>query len=530
MLAQIVIPLFNFIAGVRMKRVVLVLLLLTLSACNYPGRPVLDASQAGQALKETLDALAAQGTLAPATVQAVQTSVAQEVGAATPAPGLAVTAGPPQPLAEQGAFYRYAAQAGDTLAGLAKRFAVPAESISGPQGLSRTGFIDPGTELLIPNNSVEAAYRTPALPDSEVVDGPTAVGFDVAGFVQQAGGPLASYSETVLGEKLNGAQIVERVALESSVNPRLLLAWVELRSGWVSGTRPGPKNPRYPIGFAIPNWEGLYKELVISATHLNAGYYGWRDGSMVEVRLADNRSLRLAPEWNAGSAAVGNLLARLYGQADWAAGLAELGQVTTALFGDAWTRAASIGPLLPPGLTQPELSLPIPPGERWSFTGGPHESWKTGSPRGAIDLAPVTGEQACTVSRAWGLAPAAGVIARSARNVVALDLDGDGQEGTGWVIIFLHLADFERIGEGVFVDADARLGHPSCEGGKVTGTHMHIARKFNGEWLPAGLPLPMTLGGWVVSLGEKNYTGEMHNGEQTVTASPVGPRTSIVVR
>jgi LasA protease len=187
-------------------------------------------------------------------------------------------------------------------------------------------------------------------------------------------------------------------------------------------------------------------------------------------------------------------------------------------------------PLLPPGLVQPILELPFVPGERWSLTAGPHESWKTGSPRGALDLAPVTGEPHCAVSRAWALASAPGLIVRSERNVAAIDLDGDGFEQTGWVMLYLHLADFERIQAGQWVKVDEPIGHPSCEGGTSTGTHIHIARKFNGEWLAADGPLPFVLSGWQAYADERNYYGGLINGTQQAVASPVGPQTSIIVR
>jgi LasA protease len=55
--------------------------------------------------------------------------------------------------------------------------------------------------------------------------------------------------------------------------------------------------------------------------------------------------------------------------------------------------------------------------------------------------------------------------------------------------------------------AGDRIGHPSCEGGVSNGTHVHLARRFNGEWIPADGSLPFVLDGWV-SLG----TGVEYNG------------------
>ncbi len=35
------------------------------------------------------------------------------------------------------------------------------------------------------------------------------------------------------------------------------------------------------------------------------------------------------------------------------------------------------------------------------------------------------------------------------------------------------------------------------QGGEVTGTHVHIARKYNGEWILADGPLAFNLEGWI---------------------------------
>jgi LasA protease len=75
-----------------------------------------------------------------------------------------------------------------------------------------------------------------------------------------------------------------------------------------------------------------------------------------------------------------------------------------------------------------------------------------------------------------------------------------------------------------------RIGHPSCEGGTSTGTHFHIARKYSGEWIAADGPLPFVLGGWQAYAGVKNYQGGLIKNDQEIVASPVGPRSSIIMR
>ena len=352
-------------------------------------------------------------------------------------------------------------------------------------------------------------------------------------YIQEAGGYLSGYAENVKNDWLTGAQIIERVSVESSINPRFLLALLEFRSGWVTGEPATSSKKEYPIGFQVPGQTGLYRELIMTATHLNAGYYGWRDGSVVEMKFRDATLARIPPKLNAGSAAVQVLFSKFYRREAWESALFAAGGFSekyAQLFGDPWQRAAGFGALFPEEVSQPKLELPFTPGERWSLTGGPHPSWKTGSPRGAIDFAPVTGEPACTVSHAWVLAATSGLVVRSERNLVTIDLDGDGLEQTGWVLLYYHIADQDRISPGVYVGVDDPIGHPSCEGGTSTGTHFHIARKYNGEWIAADGPLSMILGGWEVHAAEKNYQGELRKGDQSAVASPVGPRTSIIIR
>lgn len=496
-------------------------------ACNYPGYPSRPTALSVEALRQTLAApVQATPSLVP------NETIAPMIGLQTATPLGLQPASTSEPFSDPTRF-RYITQPGDTLASLAGRFGVEPEQIVSSMPVPSTALIPYGQELWFPNLLGETPYPSAVLPDSAVVNSPAAASFDLNGYIRQAGGYLSAYQERVGEQVLSGAEIVELVAAEASINPRLLLALLEFQSGWVSGTPRDASAIRYPLGFHVSGWTGLYKELAIAATHLNIGYYGWRAGTFTELRYRDGGSIRLSPALNAGSIAVQSVFARLYDRAAWEAAIygpqGFTGQYAS-MFGDPWMEAAQFGPLFPAGLQQPELALPFAPGERWSLTGGPHLSWKTGSPRGALDFAPVTGERTCAVSRAWVTAPADGVVARSRRNVVALDLDGDGFEQTGWVLVFLHIADLERIPAGTPVRLDDRLGHPSCEGGNATGTHVHIARKYNGEWLAADGPLPFVLSGWQVYAGEKNYQGELRRDGQVVVASPVGPRTSIIVR
>jgi murein DD-endopeptidase MepM/ murein hydrolase activator NlpD len=490
----------------------------TAAACNFPLLPFGPARQATAAsIMQTIDAAAANTT--PIAVPSPATAVAAPAATATP------------DWSTPGPTFEIRTASGDTLEALAARFGVEPWQILPERPLLPDTYLSPGLLVRAPNTLGEVTPGVQVVPDGAVVYGPSAAAFDVATYVELAGGLLADYQEEIAsGTWLSGAAIVQKVADELSVHPQLLLALIEFRSGWVFGV-PADGPAVYPLGYRIAGRRGLYQELMIAATQLNRGYYGWREGTLVGTRFADGTELRFHPALNPGSVAVMHLLATLVPRERWTAavhGSESLPALLATLFGDPWSRAAE--PVRPPGLAQPLLELPFAAGERWSLTGGPHSSWNSGTPRGALDFSPTSGGEPCAVSPWWATAAAAGSIVRSDSNTVALDLDGDGLEQTGWVIVYLHLARNGLVSAGTRVESGTPLGHPSCEGGRATGKHIHIARKFNGEWLAADGPLPFVLSGWTAVADERNYYGSLVNGAEVVTSDSSGQRGSTISR
>ena len=488
-------------------------------ACNAPLRAIGPMRQAtAAAVGSTIEAYATPPPDSPATHSPVATALAST---ATP------DFSPPGP------FFDYVTQPGDTWSALSGRFGVEPDTITPGHLIPRTGYLAPGVSLRIANGLGEVSPGVEVLPDSEVVYSPAAADFEVHALVQQAGGFLASYQEEIDDEVLSGPEIVQRVAEELSINPRLLLGLLEYRSGWVFGSPPGASDNAYPLGLRIPGRPGLYQELTVAGTQLNRGYYGWRQGTQVEATFEDGSSLRFHPELNSGSVALMHLLAILRPRERWMESLYGAGSFPTqyaSWFGDPWPRAQTAGPLIPPDLLQPSLELPFAVGERWSLTGGPHPGWNAGTPRGALDFSPITSEEPCAVSARWVTASAAGTVVRAVDNAVALDLDGDGRESTGWVLIYFHLADDGLIQEGAQVVTGSQLGHPSCEGGRSTGKHVHLARKYNGEWLEADGPVPMVLSGWQAVADDRNYYGSLVKGVEVVNSDSSGRSGSTILR
>jgi hypothetical protein len=317
---------------------------------------------------------------------------------------------------------------------------------------------------------------------------------------------------------------VDIVSKDFSVSPRLLLALLEYYAGALS--KPDAPNTTYLLNYFDPYHKGVYLQLVWAANILNNGYYSWRRGTLIEFDHPDGRLERPDPWQNAGTVALQYMFSRGYSSPvyDQMIGPGGLAQTYASLFGDPWK---DVQILIPGSLRQPELLLPFERGKTWNLTGGPHTGWGKGEPYAAVDFAP-TGVSECNSTTEWATAMADGVIARSQPAEVLLDLDGDGYEQTGWVIFYLHLGREGLARQGAVLKAGDRVGHPSCEGGETTGTHIHVARKYNGEWMLADSATPLIMEGWIAHNGDTAYRGGFTRFSQTVTASNVSEKQSVI--
>lgn len=428
----------------------------------------------------------------------------------------------------------YYTQAGDTLPVVATRFGVDAAEISSPAGsIPPTGLLNSDILLIIPHKLVNTTSSVKIIPDSELVYSPSAIDFNVEAFTTQASGYLSTYREWLNSTQwTSGAEIIQRIAVENSINPRLLLVLLEYQSGWVYGQPTNAKQEDYPLGKVDLSQKGLYSQLAWAVNQLSIGYYGWREGWRTDIQFSDGVSARLAPDLNSGTVAIQYYMAQVYDTPGWLGALdsnSGISALYEKMFGNPWLRAMEVEPLYPPNLNQPDLILPFLIGQVWSYTGGPHGAWERDGSRAAVDFAPGSTESGCVSSNAWVVASAPGLIVRVNHGAIVMDLDGDGNEQTGWNILYLHINDL-RVKAGDWVETSDLLGHPSCEGGLATGTHVHVARKYNGEWISADGPLPFVLSGWTVHAGSVPYDGTMTNGDDTITSSIYGSGESLIIR
>jgi LasA protease len=432
---------------------------------------------------------------------------------------------PPTPLPTEtahapGDLVDYMAQSGDNLPALAVHFNTSVQEIlaSNPGIPADVSTLPPGLPMSIP------AYFLPLtgsafqiIPDSEVINGPSAIPFNVEDEIRRRGGFLEKMTGYVGGRQLSSWEVVERVAADYSIHPRLFLTLLEFQSQALTNPISDEDKIRYPLGYVDPLYQGLYRQLQWAAERLCDGYYGWRTGSLREIFLIDGHLTRPNPWQNAGTVALQNFFAGLVGLDVFEEIIGPDGIARTyeALWGDPEQYEAE---LIPANLQQPEILLPFLPGRIWDYSAGPHYSWGTCLPYGAVDFAPPAVEGGCAESAEWIAAPVEGIITQSGDSKVILDLDGDGDERTGWVLFFFHVAEEDRVEEGSQMKVGDLIGHPSCEGGRATGTHFHIARRYNGEWIAAGGPLPFVLDGWVVEYGDEPYSGTMRKGSKVVEA------------
>ena len=440
--------------------------------------------------------------------------------------------------------FLYYAQSGDMLSAVANRFGVEESEITSNADLTQTTLIDPGTLLVIPNRITEPT--TPNLqimPDAEIIYSITAADFNVEEFVKEQSGYLSNFQD-YLGSTgwINGYDAIDRLAIENSINPRMILGLLEFESRWVRGQPVDIFHTEYPMGFNDYHYKGMSVQLVWAINNLSIAYYGWRAGTLTHLEFPDGSTLRLDPRLNAGTVAVQYLFSRVHSQSQWAQIIdPESGfpVMYAEMFGDPWALADEINPIFPPALNQPPLVLPFEPNAKWSFTGGPHNGWGQLNPKiygqahsvfSAIDFAPAAARTGCVPTSTWVVASAPGLVVRSENGAVMVDLDGDGYEQTGWNLLYMHISDKDRVAEGTWLEVNDRIGHASCEGGVSTGTHLHFARKYNGEWVTADGPIPFILSGWRVVAGNKAYEGKLVRDDEVVIADINSESKSNIIR
>jgi LasA protease len=425
-----------------------------------------------------------------------------------------------RPVYAPGELVDYIAQTGDTLPALAVRFNTSEQEIrqANPIIPATATTMPPGMPMKIP------IYYLPLwgssfqiIPDSLFINGPSQINFNTQEYLAGQPGWLNGIVEYAFDRTHSAAEIIDLVARDNSVSPQLLLALLEYQSGALTQAVASENDRLYPMGYLNRRQRGLYSQLSWAANRLNNGYYHWRTANPTSIEMEDGRLVRFDPWQNAATVGLHYLFNSLLSDAGFERAISPLGfaQTYQALFGNPWEQDV---PHIPGSLEQPLFYLPFQPGASWAFTGGPHSPWGSGEPFAALDFAPPLTDSGCQPSSEWVTAVSAGVVVRSETGQIMVDMDGDGDERTGWNIFYLHLATKGRVPAGTVLQAGDPVGYPSCEGGISTGTHVHIVRKYNGEWIQAEGSLAFNLEGWVAHNGSQPYLGTLTRNTQVVVA------------
>ena len=219
-----------------------------------------------------------------------------------------VTPFPTRPAYEPAELVDYVAQDGDTLPALAIRFNTTVDEIltANPFIPADATTMPPGMPMKIPIYYLTfwgSQYQI--LPDSLFINGPTQVDFDTRAFVNASPGWLKDTKTFANGKNIQGGEIIELVATNFSISPRLLLALLEYQLGALSQPQlPLYADPDYHLGYNALTHRGLYMQLIWAANTLNQSYYGWRTGTMREFDLPDGTFERYDPWQNAATVAL----------------------------------------------------------------------------------------------------------------------------------------------------------------------------------------------------------------------------------
>jgi len=408
---------------------------------------------------------------------------------------------------------------GDSLHGIAQSFGVGVQQIRSANGLDASSWLLAGQVLTIPPQMPEPdGPANKLLSDSALVYGPGAPSAENFRDSLPSQSALLQVHDEIGDERMDGLQVVEWVAKSYSINPAVLLAVLEMQSGWVFGDAAQVENWDYPMGWVQEGYDGLGHQLAWAADQLNAGFYRWRSGWLGPFVFAEGLVVPPGKGLNAATVAIQHLFSQLLTVEAWreAMGGGGMKLALEAFLANPFHQPN--GSLLPADLSQPDFQLPFEEEVAWSFTGGPHSAWGNYAAWGALDFAPSDNGYGCAPSNDWVVAVSQGLILLTGDGQVLLDLDGDGDERTGWVVLYMHVDSWERVQAGERLNAADRIGHPSCEGGFSTGTHLHIARKYNGVWIEADGEIPFLMDGWVSKGAGLPYEGTLTKGAQTLYA------------
>ena len=377
-----------------------------------------------------------------------------------------------------------------------------ARAVAGFSGLRWLPWAQQDSQPWLPNApALGNLWRSPSyqlefdnslVSDGQFVWGPNVGDFNIGAFLDDQGSPLAAY-----------APDIELWASYSSVNPKVLIAILELRYGWVSGFPDSITEDEMrstiedtAMGLASTFYEHMHTWGALRPPFSPVPSLG------PSILLEDGSVASLDPSLSSATVALITAMADDISPAGYESKFAGMTRDFNTIFGamfpesDPLDISNEIVPLNAPpeGLFQ----LPFPLGAEW-VASGPH-SWNGGSwppPFSSIDF--FTGGGSCAAPpNQYAVAAAYGTVNRPYGYSCWLEID----HGNGWVTSYYHLSN---LYSGAPIGRDGKVGTIACEtcaGGFATGPHVHFSLKYNGAYVSLE---GVEFSGWKVHAGSVPY-------------------------
>ncbi len=363
-----------------------------------------------------------------------------------------------------------------------------------------TGSISGGT---ISKPEPQAQGIEVILSDGQFVYGPNALDFDMEAFLRANDSPLIEH-----------LQALRDWSMYASVNPRVLLTLIEMRSGLVTGG--GGLDLDDPFGYPDLDFEAEIEKVTVDLAldfyaHLYS--YGARSNGggrsqegLVALPLTHGGEIQVPGDTPSGSAAVLQRLADMPTRGDAQAMAAEslaseFLATYEALFpgDDPLDDSNDINPASPPPSTL--LQFPFPLGASWWFSGA--HSWNGGGygpPYSSMDFGTAGNICESPPTHLWSVAAAWGV----GYHPYGYSCWYRISHGNGWETSYYHLLNVRGDGGADRNDPIGTIACETCAGGFATGPHVHFSLLYNGAYYD----LQGThLSGWRIDVGEGSYYG-----------------------
>jgi hypothetical protein len=332
--------------------------------------------------------------------------------------------------------------------------------------------------------SQSVAIEMDVLPVNAFVFSSEAYNFDTNLFLQQQPGPLKNLSITIGSETYSVGQLLSNYATGNSLNPKMLLAYLETSQKLLS-------NPSASIVNLAgnPDVKGFEPQLQWLVRALSDAFYKYDSSKPGNYTFRDGSKVAVPVGTKAPSFALFSVLASISTNfTTWQSYVTATGysKIYRAYFGKPVADIITITPQS----AHPGLKFPWTAGETWYLTSGPHyDGGGYDPPFNAVDFAPARAynvAEICTNTLGKVTqrstkplrAPHSGKIIASV-GYPNYHIILDYNDGSGWQIRLNHVAPTGRVANGVSVNQGDIIGYPSsC--GAASGVHTHFVTLQSG--------------------------------------------------